>query len=493
MGKVMRVVRGAAAGAVALTMAFGGGRVAFAADGSAADGESAVRTAAGAAASGASELKIPIEYYKLPNGLRVVLSPDHTSPIICVGVYYHIGFRIEPRDRTGFAHLFEHMMFQGSQNLGKMEFVKLVQTNGGILNGSTRFDFTNYFEVLPANKLETALWAEADRMGGLAVTDANLTNQQGVVGSEVKQNVLNRPLGGFPWLDMPQYANTNWYNAHNFYGDIKDIEAAKLAEVQDFFKTYYAPNNAALAIVGDFDPTEAKKFVEKYFGPLKASNLPPQPDLKEPRQEKEKRETKTDALTKRPALAVAYHVPERGTPEYYAMILLDQILIEGDDSLLHQELVQKRGYTGGVEGGINLLGNPYNYQGPMLFTADVLYDPSTKPDDIISAMDSVIEPLRTKPVDQKTLDRALVKARSDLYDTFGTQGGFGLMDILASFALFDDDPGKVNTLATQLQKVTPELLQKTAAEYLRPENRTVLVVEPKAAAAEPAPAAGAKP
>jgi zinc protease len=495
VGKVMRVVRGVAAGAVAFALACSGGGISYAAganESAAGSREAAANAGAvGTPAASVSEIKIPIEYYKLPNGLRVVLSPDHTSPIICVGVYYHIGFRIEPRDRTGFAHLFEHMMFQGSQNLGKMEFVKLVQTNGGILNGSTRFDFTNYFEVLPANKLETAVWAEADRMGGLAVTDANLTNQQGVVGSEVKQNVLNRPLGGFPWLDMPQVANTNWYNAHNFYGDIKDIEAAKLNEVQDFFKTYYAPNNAALAIVGDFDPAEAKKFVEKYFGPLKASNLPPQPDLKEPRQEKEKRETKTDALTKRPALAVAYHVPERNTPEYYAMILLDQILIEGDDSLLHQELVQKRGYTGGVEGGINLLGNPYNYQGPMLFIADVMYDPSTKPDDIVSAMDGVIEPLRTKPVNQKTLDRALVKARSDLYDTFGTQGGFGLMDILASFALFDDNPGKVNTLATELGKVTPELLQKTAAEYLRPENRTVLVVEPKAAAAEPA--AGAKP
>jgi zinc protease len=491
----MRVVRGVAAGAVAFALACSGGGISYAAganESAAGSREAAANAGAvGTPAASVSEIKIPIEYYKLPNGLRVVLSPDHTSPIICVGVYYHIGFRIEPRDRTGFAHLFEHMMFQGSQNLGKMEFVKLVQTNGGILNGSTRFDFTNYFEVLPANKLETAVWAEADRMGGLAVTDANLTNQQGVVGSEVKQNVLNRPLGGFPWLDMPQVANTNWYNAHNFYGDIKDIEAAKLNEVQDFFKTYYAPNNAALAIVGDFDPAEAKKFVEKYFGPLKTSNLPPQPDLKEPRQEKEKRETKTDALTKRPALAVAYHVPERNTPEYYAMILLDQILIEGDDSLLHQELVQKRGYTGGVEGGINLLGNPYDYQGPMLFIADVMYDPSTKPDDIVSAMDGVIEPLRTKPVDQKTLDRALVKARSDLYDTFGTQGGFGLMDILASFALFDDNPGKVNTLATELGKVTPELLQKTAAEYLRPENRTVLVVEPKAAAAEPA--AGAKP
>ncbi len=218
-----------------------------------------------------ARFKVPVEYYKLPNGLRVVLSPDHTSPIICVGVYYHIGFRIEPKDRTGFAHLFEHMMFQGSQNLGKMEFVKLVQQNGGILNGSTRFDFTNYFETLPANKLETALWAEADRMSGLAVNEDNLKNQQGVVGNEVKVNVLNSPYGGFPWLDMPQYANTNWYNAHNFYGDLKDIDAATLSDVQSFFKTYYAPNNAALAIVGDFEPAEAKKFVEKYFGGLKSS------------------------------------------------------------------------------------------------------------------------------------------------------------------------------------------------------------------------------
>jgi zinc protease len=235
--------------------------------------------------------------------------------------------------------------------------------------------------------------------------------------------------------------------------------------------------------VGDFDLADAKRFVEKYFGPLKASTLPAQPDLAEPRQEKEKRETKTDALTKRPALAFAYHVPERNTPEYYAMILLDQILIEGDDSLLHQELVQKRGFTGGVEGGINLLGNPYDYQGPMLFIADVMYDASTKPDDIMGAADAVIESVRTKPLDQ-TLDRAIVKARSDLYDNFGQQGGFGLVDILASFALFDDNPARVNGLAGELEKVTPELLQKTAQEYLRPTNRTVLVVEPKAATLE---------
>src|SRR5256885_6580784 len=236
--------------------------------------------------SSATEFRVPVEYYKLPNGLRVVLSPDHTSPTICIGVYYRIGFRVEPKARTGFAHLFEHMMFQGSQNLGKMEFIKLVQQNGGILNGSTRFDFTNYFEILPSNKLETALWAEADRMNGLAVTEDNLKNQQGVVGNEVKVNVINRPYGGFPWLDMPQYANTNWYNAHNFYGDLKDIEAATLPDVTQFFKTFYAPNNAALAVVGDFDPAAAKQFVEKYFGRIAARHFPPRPVLTSRKREK---------------------------------------------------------------------------------------------------------------------------------------------------------------------------------------------------------------
>src|SRR5882757_1901166 len=437
---------------------------------------------------GAAEFKVLVEYYKLPNGLRVVLSADHTAPTICVGVYYHIGFRIEPKDRTGFAHLFEHMMFQGSQNLGKMEFVKLVQQNGGILNGSTRFDFTNYFEVLPANKLETALWAEADRMGGLAVNEDNLKNQQGVVGNEVKVNVMNRPYGGFPWIDMPMAANANWYNAHNFYGDLKDIEAATLTDVQSFFKTYYAPNNAALAIVGDFDPVDARKMVEKYFGGIKESQVPPVPDLTEPKQEKEKRAGKVDALAQRPAIAIAYHMPERNTPEYYAMGLIDQILIEGDDSLEYQELVQKRGVTAEVEGGINYLGNMFNYKGPMLFMADLRYDPTTKPEAIVQAVDGVIEPLRTKPVDKATLDRALVKLRSNLYDNIGTFSGFGLADLLASFALFDDDPARVNALVGQFEKVTPELIQKTAKEYLRPENRTILIREPKPAEAAAAPA-----
>src|SRR6516162_2067857 len=350
-------------------------------------------------AQGSEEFHRAVQYYKLPNGLRVVLSPDHTAPTVCVGVYYRIGFRIEPRDRTGFAHLFEHMMFQGSKNLGKMEFIRLVQANGGILNGSTRFDFTNYFEVVPSNKLETMLWAEADRMSGLAVNEENLKNQQGVVGNEVKVNVLNAPYGGFPWIDLPMAANSNWYNAHNFYGDLTDIEAAKLDEVKKFFDTYYAPNNAVLAIVGDFEAADAKKLVEKYFGGIPSSQLPPLPDLSEPKQEKEKIVTKPDPLAPRPALAVGYHMPDRNTPEYYAMGLIEQMLIEGDDALMRKELVLKRGLTDSVEGGINLLGNMFNYQGPMLMVAEVRYDPTTKPETVIEAMDASIEPLRTKLVD----------------------------------------------------------------------------------------------
>ncbi|RPJ58991.1 MAG: insulinase family protein [Acidobacteria bacterium] len=423
---------------------------------------------------------VPIEYHKLSNGLKVVLSPDHTAPTVVIGVYYNIGFRIEPKDRTGFAHLFEHMMFQGSENLGKMEFIRLVQQNGGVLNGSTRFDFTNYFEILPAHKLETALWAEADRMKGLAITQDNLKNQQEVVKNEVKVNVLNEPYGGFPWLDMPQVANTNWYNAHNFYGDLKDLDAATLEDVKSFFRTYYAPGNAALVVVGDFEPAQALTLVRKYFEKIPSAEKPPTPDLAEPRQEKEKRTSKPDPLATRPALAFGYHMPARNTPEYYAMGLLDQILLQGDDSRLRQVLAKEKGYTATVEGGINLLGNMFNYNGPMLWIGYLFHDSNVKPDDILSAADQVFADVRSKPISQAEFDRSLVKLRSALYDAMSDYFGFGRADLLASFALFDDNPSRINGVEAEFRKLTPALLQKTAEEYLRPTNRTILTIEPQA-------------
>ncbi len=422
--------------------------------------------------------QVPVEYYKLDNGLKVILSEDHTSPTVVVAVYYNIGFRIEPKDRTGFAHLFEHMMFQGSENLGKMEFVNMVQKNGGILNGSTRFDFTNYFEVMPAHKLETALWAESDRMKGLAITQDNLTNQQGVVKNEVKVNVLNQPYGGFPWLDMPQYANENWYNAHNFYGDLADLDSAKLEDVDKFFKTFYSPNNAAIAVVGDFSSEEAKKWIDQYFKALPAVELPPKPDLSEPRQEKEKKFTKEDKLANKPAIAVAYKMPERNTPEYFAMGLIDQLLVQGSDSKLYQKIVQEKGYSGNVSGGINYLGNMFNYNGPMIWMADLIHDSNVPADSILAQVDQSVAELNN--VTQEDLDRAIIKIRSNLYDNLGQFFGFGRADLLASFALFDDDPSRINRLESEFKKITPEILQRTVKEYLRPTNRTILIIDPKA-------------
>ena len=325
-----------------------------------------------------------------------------------------------------------------------------------------------------------------------AATQTSLETEEGVyrIGevsrmTSVKAFVLRYWETEFP---MPQYANTNWYNAHNFYGDLKDIEAATLSDVQAFFKTYYAPNNAALAIVGDFEVVQARQWVEKYFGGIKASDLPAQPDLAETKQTKEKNASRVDALAKRPGIAIAYHMPERNSPEYYAMGLIDQMLIEGDDSLAYQELVQKQGLTAAVQGGINYLGNMFNYKGPMLFMADLRHDAATKPETIVKAWDTAVEPLRTKPVDKAVLDRARVKLRSDFYDNVNQLNGFGLADLLASFALFDDNPARINTLVSEFEKVTPELIQKTAQEYLKPENRTVLVLEVKPEAAKPAEA-----
>src|SRR5207244_10902733 len=205
-------------------------------------------------------------------------------------------------------------------------------------------------------------------------------------------------------LRIPQDANTNSYFVYYFYGDFKDIEVFTYTTLLRFFDFTNYLDNLASKKVETAVWAEAKQWVEKYFGKIAASQLPPPPDLTEPKQEKEKRVTEGDPLAKRPAMAIAYHMPERNTPEYYAMGLIDQILVEGDDSALYQELVQKRGVTAGVEGGINYLGNMFNYKGPMLWMADLRYDPTTKPEAIVQAVDGVIEHLRTQPVDKATVD-----------------------------------------------------------------------------------------
>jgi predicted Zn-dependent peptidase len=279
---------------------------------------------------------------------------------------------------------------------------------------------------------------------------------------------------------MPQYANENWHNAHNFYGDLEDLDAATLEDVKAFFSAYYSPDNAVVVVTGDFEPAQTLGWIKKYFGPIPSRPRAEKPDISEPRQEKEKRASKQDPLAQRPALAVAYHVPDRNTPEYYAMGLLDQILVQGRDSRLHQALVQRKGFTGEVSGGINaLLGNMFNVDGPTLWTVWLMHDAETTPDTILEAFDAEVETLRSKPVDAAILKLAKIKLRSSLYDEIENLFGFGKADLLASFALYDDDPGRINNLEGEFEKVTPEQLQATAQEYLRPTNRTILTIEPK--------------
>ena len=426
-------------------------------------------------------LRVPVEYYKLSNGLRVVLSRETTVPTAVVAVYYNVGFRNEPRGRTGFAHLFEHLMFQGSRNLGKMEFIRLVEQNGGLLNGSTRFDFTNYFQVVPTHAVRRILWAEADRMRGLAIDTANVDNQRDVVKNEVRVNVLNQPYGGFPWIDLPMRANTNWYNAHNFYGDMSDLDSASMKDASEFFRTFYAPNNAVLVVSGDFDVAATRAWIAEYFTGIPSAVVPPKPNLSEPRQTAEKRFTRVDSLATRPAIGIAYHVPERFTPEWFAFGLLDQLLGQGRDARLYQELVQRRALTGGVDAGINFgLGSMYDYQGPILWMMQAFHDTDKSSDSLVAAVDAAIEPLRTTLVDQATLDLAIVKVRSALYGEMEQFAGFGRANLLASFALFDDDPGRINQLEAGFARVTPALLQRTAQEYLRPTNRTIEFIVPAA-------------
>ena len=452
-------------------------------------GQAAAQPKAPAAARGG--LAIETQYYTLPNGLKVVLSRDPSVPTATVAVYYGIGFRIEPRNRTGFAHLFEHLMFQGSANAPKGTFDKIIYNSGGVNNGSTRFDFTNYYEVVPANALETVLWVEGDRMRGLDLTPAALANQQGVVANEVKVNVLNQPYGGWPWIDMPMLANTNWHNSHNFYGELKDLEAATAADARTFFDSFYRPNNAVLVVAGDIDYGRARALVDRYFRGIPSGPKVVLPDISEPRQTAEKFKVRPDPLAPRPAFTAAWHVPERGTKEWYAMGLLDQILVQGQDSRLYQKMVRETGIAGGVQGGINVgLGNMYNYRGPMLWTVAFIHDPAKSREEITAALDSVVEDVRTRKVSAAELDRARTKIRSNLYNLADPSTRFGLVDLLAVGAMWENDPGWVNRLEAGFDQVTPELLLATAREYLRPTNRSILLVQP-APPAGAAPVAGA--
>jgi predicted Zn-dependent peptidase len=426
----------------------------------------------GVSLAASKPLKVPVVYYKLPNGLKVVVSEDHVAPVVTVAVYYNVGFRIEPKGRTGFAHLFEHMMFQGSANIKKFEHVRYVEANGGNTNGHTDFDYTNYYETLPSDRVELGLWLESDRMRSLDVSAENLKNQQNVVSEEMRVNVLNQPYQSFEWIDLWEHAFTNWNNAHNGYGDLAEVNAATIEDVRNFFKTYYAPNNAVLTIVGDVDANEVKKLIEKHFASIPTQPLPTRPDLTEPAQTKEKRASEPDKLAKLPALATGYHMPAQNSPDYAAAALLSLILQGDDSSRFYQRLVKEKQLSLDLSGALNYFGSEFDYSGPMIMTTRTTYKSDHTSDEVVKEMDSVLAEVREKGVTEKELADAKVRFRSNFYSQL--EGSFGKAHLLSTLALFRDDPDQINTLLIPFEKVTGEQIKSVAKKYLIPENRTVI-------------------
>jgi zinc protease len=427
-----------------------------------------------------TRLQIPIHSSTLKNGLRVVIAPDTIAPVATVGVYYKIGFRLEPQGRSGFAHLFEHMMFQGSEKAPKMQHIKLINSSGGVLNGSTMYDVTNYYEAVPSNALARVLWLEADRMRALKVDDENLRNQRDVVKEEVRVNVMNQPYGGFPWLDMPPVAFRNWANAHNFYGDFADLDAASLGDVQKFFRTYYVPNNAVLLMLGDANVEEGFALAEKYFGPIAAGAAPPFADPKEPPQSEERRGWVDEKFGTLPAMAIGYVLPERRTTDWCAMALLDQALHGGRAGRIYRELVLEKQIAVEADGGIDDL---FGYNGPSQMTTRILHKPEYTAEQTLAAFDAVLREVQEKGISEEELAQLKVKWRSDYFSTLeGGRGGYmpryGLMHLLACFTLFDNEPQLVNTILDGFLAVKREEIHAVARKYLRRENRAIVFRAP---------------
>jgi zinc protease len=423
--------------------------------------------------------QIVMEYTTLSNGLKVVIAPDASAPVVTVGVYYKIGFRLEPQGRSGFAHLFEHMMFQGSANAAKMQHIKLINSSGGLLNGSTHYDVTNYYEAMPSNALDRVLWLEADRMRALKVDDENLRNQRDVVKEEVRVNVMNQPYGGFPWLDLPPVAFRNWANAHNFYGDFADLDAADLADVQAFFKTYYVPNNAVLLVLGDVKANEGVALAQKYFGDIPAGAPPPFADPREPEQKEERRGHMEEKFGTLPAMAIGYTVPERRTTDWCAMALLDQALHGGRAGRMYRELVLEKQIAVEADGGIDDI---FGYNGPTQMVTRLLHKPEYSGEKSLAAFDAVIHEIQDQGISEDELNQLKVKWRSDYFSTLeGGRGGmprYGLMHLLACFTLFDNQPQLVNSILDGFLAVKREEIQAVARKYLRPANRAVVFRTP---------------
>jgi len=423
---------------------------------------------------------LPVSVKTLDNGLTVVVSEDHSSPTVGVSVVYHVGMRLEPRNRTGFAHLFEHLMFKGTPNAPEGVFDKVITGGGGRNNGSTRPDFTNYIETAPVSALESILWLEADRMKTLDFNDKVLNNQRDVVKEEIRVNVKNQPYGGFMWIDISQQAFQKWENNHDGYGSFQDLESAKVEDVRNFHRDYYGPNNAVLAIAGDVTPEQGFALAEKYFAAIPKRPTPAATDYSEPLNTAEKRVEQSDALAQVPAIAAAWKMPDRGSKDLAAMAVLGDLLATGDASIFYQGLVKGREIALNVDSLYGLT-SPWEFDGPTLFTVFALYKPDSSADAVLAAMDEEIAKVANNGVDAATLKRVKTMMLADWYD--GLESFIGRADTLAKLQTLWGDAKVANQIPGWIEAVTSEDIQRTARTYLTKANRTVIDRKPAPAAA----------
>jgi predicted Zn-dependent peptidase len=450
--------------------------------------------AAAAAAQTPSRLPAtpPINFtqFKLANGLRVVLSVDHALPVVTESMIFDVGARDEHAGQSGFAHLFEHLMFEGSKNAPKGVFDHVVEGHGGNDNASTHTDYTFYYENVPANVLPAIMWLDADRMASLNVTAANMKNQIAVVEEEKRFRVDNAPYGSLMYVDLGQAAFSNWQNAHPVIGSFQDLNAATLDEVQEFFRQYYAPSNCVLTIVGDIDPVKTKAMVEHYFGWIPNRGAITPVDTKEP-PPAAKTVTVHDPQAKLPAVAMAWQGPARGTPDFYAITMLSQLLFDGDSSRLYQSLVKDNKVAIEVDGGLGFPDADYtDYRAPGLFSGVVFQKPGATADIIEKLVYQQIEEVEANGVTPAEMERLKTKFSSEWLQSQQTTQDRATLLALAT--LFDGNPGAANTELPRFLAVTPEQMQQAARTYLTHARGTVVLDVPGPAAAAPPATPSAK-
>jgi predicted Zn-dependent peptidase len=425
--------------------------------------------------------KVHVDYKEttLKNGLRVITVEDHTAPVIASNVTYNVGSRNERQGRTGFAHLFEHMMFQGSENVGKSEHFILIQNNGGTMNGTTNEDRTNYFEALPSNQLELALFLESDRMRSLAVNQENLDNQRNVVQEERRIGLDNAPYGKSGEVQQ-ELMYDNFAYKHDTIGSMADLNAASVEDVRGFFKIYYAPNNAVLTLVGDFKTADALARIRKYFESIPRQPDPPSVDMTEPEQKAERRATVDDVLARLPRVAIAYKTVPGNTADFYALQVLANILGGGggfggggggSSARLYQKLVREK------EMVTNVSSNAQEARGVGGFYITATLRNGVKPADTEAAIYDEVARLQKEPIADWELQKAKNSARRNFIN--GLQSSLARANSIGQYAVYYGDPNLINTRLDKVAAVTKDDVQRVANKYLVQTNRTVVITNAK--------------